>query len=189
MPEKYIRLQDALDLFAGSDVVGPKPSSIREKLLSLPQFEPFADDLIGTMNTANEACLLAAFTCLSAADGASNILSALKNVFAHPQGMVEYERRFTAETDDPIMKMAQKFYAVAKKHSDVLFGNYIIGLATKVDHLSTPKLSADVQAALDTLNFYRNQYYTEPSCTEQGEVAQAINTVLPLLPATAKKEL
>lgn len=38
----------------------------------------------------------------------------------------------------------------------------------------------EIRVAVESLNFYRNQYYAESVTTEQGRTAQDINTILPL---------
>lgn len=38
----------------------------------------------------------------------------------------------------------------------------------------------EIQKALEELNFYRNLYYAEPSHTEQGKIANALNVILPV---------
>ena len=37
----------------------------------------------------------------------------------------------------------------------------------------------DKTKAVEVLNFYRNQHYNEPSGTEERELAEAINEILP----------
>lgn len=38
----------------------------------------------------------------------------------------------------------------------------------------------EIRMAVESLNFYRNQYHAESVVTEQGRIAQDINTILPL---------
>ena len=44
------------------------------------------------------------------------------------------------------------------------------------------------EAALEVLNFYRNQHYTDSLATEEGQLADAINTILPSCAALYDKE-
>ena len=42
-------------------------------------------------------------------------------------------------------------------------------------------MQKNIQKALETLNFYRNQHYNAPSGTAEHELANAINDILPLV--------
>lgn len=42
--------------------------------------------------------------------------------------------------------------------------------------------------AIEVLNFYRNQHYADPFGTEERELAEAINEILPHYVALQKKE-
>ena len=44
-----------------------------------------------------------------------------------------------------------------------------------------PVMPDNIKQALPTLNFYRNRFYNAPSGTEEYELANAINDILPLL--------
>lgn len=48
-----------------------------------------------------------------------------------------------------------------------------------VDVVEVVRCTDEIRKAMDTLNFYRNRYYAEPSNTEAYAVADAINTILP----------
>ena len=49
------------------------------------------------------------------------------------------------------------------------------------DVVEVVERTSEIDAALDALNFYRNRFYNEPSGTERHEIANAINTILPLI--------